>query len=110
VVSAKEIKLINCPEDKVHLAHTDSGYILSNEAYQAWNVWMEEYTREMLEGIPCKYVKTGIALKPIETVSITSPEEIDLILVFNGKSIAVECMDTKKIFQANSRLCDKRSQ
>lgn len=93
IVSAKEISAIHCPEDKVPLTRIKPCYVLSTEAYEAWNVWMEEYAEAMLSQLPCKYVETGVALKPIEAAAISSPEEVDLAVVFNGKSIAIECME-----------------
>lgn len=106
IISAKEIEMINCPEDNVPLTHIKSGYSLSKGAYQAWNVWMEEYTRAILEKLPCKYVETGIVLKPIEVVGVTSPEEVDLVVVFNGKSIAVECIENVRFSQQKNDVVD----
>lgn len=81
-----------CVDDKVPYDHKKSGYILSAQTYQSWNVWMEEYAGAILEKLPCKYVETGIMLKPLEVGGIASPEEVDAVLVFKGKSIAVECV------------------
>lgn len=106
IVSAKEIEVMNCLEDKVPLTRIKSGYMLSKEAYEAWNVWMEEYTRAILEQLPCKYIETGIALKPTEAVGIATPEEVDSVVVFNGKSIAVECMENVEFSQKKNDVID----
>lgn len=105
-ISTTKIEAINCTEDKVPLVHIKSVYIVSDKAYQAWNVWMEEYTKTILEELPCKYIETGIALKPIETVGIASPEEVDLVVVFNGKSIAIECMDNVSVGQERNDVAN----
>ena len=92
-ICATEIRAMNCPEDRVPLIKQESVYILSENAYQAWNVWIEEYAKAMLEELPCQYVESGIALKPVEIAGVASPEEVDLVVVFNGKSIAIECIE-----------------
>lgn len=96
-VSAAKIEAMNCPEHKVSLIRKESVFLLSKKAYQAWNVWMEEYTKAILGELPVKYVETGIALKSIDEVGIASPEEVDLAVVFNGKSIAIECIENVTI-------------
>jgi hypothetical protein len=91
--SQEKVEVMNCVEDKVPLVFVKSGFVLSPKAYEAWNVWMEEYTRKILEKIPCKHVETGISLRPLGTTGVTGPEEVDLAVVFNGKSIAIECIE-----------------
>jgi hypothetical protein len=92
-VSAVEVEAMSCPEHAVPLVHVKHVYILCDEAYQAWNVWMEEYTREIAQRLPCKYVEAGLTLKPIDVPGVCSPEEVDLVAVYDGQSIAVECVE-----------------
>lgn len=84
-----------CMEDKVMCEHVGQGYVLSQEAYQAWGVWMEEYVRSIIEKLPIKYVDSGVMLKPKNFDNIASPAEIDIVAIINGKLIAIEC--TEKI-------------
>jgi len=88
-----EAKVRYCTEDKVPYEYIKSAYILSSKTYEAWNVWMEEYSKMILEKLPCRYIETGIVLKPYEAVGVSTPEEVDLVLVYNGKLIAIECME-----------------
>jgi len=92
-ISSSKVEVMNCVEDKVPLVHVKSGFVLSSKAYQAWNVWMEEYTREILSRIPCKHVESGVSFRPLGTIGVTGPEEVDLAVVCNGKSIAIECTE-----------------
>jgi hypothetical protein len=100
-MAKSEIGINYCVDCKVECNHVGRAFILGKEAYQAWNVWMEEYARKMLEVFPVRYVETGLMLKPKGTEAITSPEEVDIVFAFNGKLIAVEC--TEKVIVNNKK-------
>jgi hypothetical protein len=93
IVSAGEIKVANCQDDRVPLNFKKNIHVLSDKANQAWNVWMEEYSRYMLQKLPCKYVESGVSLKPLEHRGVTAAEEVDVVAVYNGLFLAVECIE-----------------
>lgn len=82
-----------CIDDKVGLEHIGTAFVPSKETYEAWNVWMEEYCRVIFEKFPIRYLETGVMLKPKDVEFIASSEEVDAVIVFKGKSIAVECTE-----------------
>jgi hypothetical protein len=93
IVSADKVEVANCQEDKVPFALKKKVYVLSNRAYQVWNVWMEEYSKHILRSLPCNYIESGVSLKPIESAGVTTVEEVDGAVVYNGLSIAIECIE-----------------
>lgn len=82
-----------CLKDKVPKEFVKNAYVLSADAYETWTVWMEEYTQFILEHLPIRFVEAGIMLKSLDSTSFSTPEEIDLALVFNGRLIAIECIE-----------------
>jgi len=109
IVSAGEIEVANCRDDKVPLTFKKNVYVLSDKAYQAWNVWMEEYSRYILQNLPCKYVESGISLKPLERIGVTVLEEVDVVVVYNGLFIAVECIENVSCGEKKNDLINTMS-
>lgn len=95
-----------CIKDKVPYVYKKLVYILSHLAYQSWNVWMEEYAKDMLEKLPCRCVETGVVLKPMGMEGIASSEEVDAIAIFNGKSIAIECSEHISVNSEKNDIVD----
>jgi len=93
IISATDIEEITCKKCKISLKHQSDGYVLSEQSYQSWNVWMEEYTKYVMSNLLCSYVESGIVLSPSEENKFVLPEEIDVIAVYNGNLIAIECID-----------------
>ncbi|MHA1918339.1 MAG: hypothetical protein ACTSWX_01220 [Promethearchaeota archaeon] len=92
-IVANEINLINCPNDNSPMK--DSGnniYVISNDVSESWVVWMEEYTKNMLQKLPIRHIETGITVQP-HTNTIKNINEVDLILIYNGLFIAIECIE-----------------
>lgn len=89
-----------CQEHKIPLTQiSDEIYCLTNEAYQSWTVWMEEYTKKIITSLFIYNYQSGCTFKPINKNKSSTIEELDGILLYNGKIIAIEC---KEIFENNS--------
>jgi len=95
-----------CQQDKAPLKFVKEGFVLSNRAYQAWNVWMEEYTRYALQDLPCKKIESGLSIRPLESVGVVTPEEIDVVIVYNGICIAIECMENVSLSEERNDILD----
>lgn len=91
--TSSEKEPVLCLKDKVQMEFTKDGYVLSPSAYEAWTVWMEQYTENILEYFPIRVVETGIMLKSMGAATVSHPEEIDLVVVYNGQLIAIECIE-----------------
>jgi type II secretory pathway predicted ATPase ExeA len=104
--SKESIGMNYCVEDRVPYVDVGPAFILSEEAYRSWNVWMEEYAKSIFESLPCKHVETGIMVKPLGVEGIATSEEVDLVVVFNGRSIAVECMEYVSVNRERNDIAD----
>lgn len=99
-------KSLNCQNDNVPYVFQRKVFILSDKAYEAWTVWMEEYSRYMLQRLPCNYVKSGVSLKPLGPPGVTDVEEIDVVVVYNGLLIAIECVEELSCSQHKNDVND----
>jgi hypothetical protein len=104
--SEENIKVNYCVKDKVPNKSIGTAFILSEEVYRAWNVWMEEYAKNQLEKLPFKCVESGVMLKPIDVEGVANSAEVDVIAVVNGKAIAVECMENVRIDNERNDVVD----
>lgn len=91
-ISGEDI-LANCPNDSTLLTYIKDVYIISQEIYQAWTVWIEEYVKFILKSLPIQYITSGITLKPGLSPEISIVEEIDGVILIDGKLIAIECIE-----------------
>jgi hypothetical protein len=101
-----DIKAVNCPTDKSPMTYIKDVFMLSNDAYQSWNVWIEEYTGFILEHLPCRFTTTGACLKPADVKGVSLSCEIDGIAIYKGLSIAVECKENLCFLQGRNDIAD----
>jgi hypothetical protein len=102
-----EIKALNCQTDKSPMTYVKDVFMISNDAYQSWNVWLEEYTGFMLENLPCRFVVTGVCLKPADVKGVSLSCEIDGMAIYKGLSIAVECKENLCFLQGRNDIADE---
>jgi len=95
-----------CQEDKVPLIIKKDVYVLSNRAYHAWNVWIEEYARHAFLDLPCKKVESGLSLKPVDSIGVIAPKEVDVCVTYNGICIAVECIENVRCNEGKNDIVD----
>ena len=92
-IAAKEVQEVKCPKDKTAMRYIKDVFTCSNNLYEAWTVWLEEYSTYMIQRLPCKLIGSGLCLKPVEMNRISRSYEIDGAFIFKDLAIAVECIE-----------------
>lgn len=90
-----------CNICKVQMEKFDSGFQITQEAYESWNIWLEEYIKFILEKLPIFYVESGLILGYPKKIGVSAGNELDVVLLFDGKAIAIEC---KQILKCNKEI------
>lgn len=101
-----ELKAVNCQVDRTPMVFEKDVVMLSPDAYESWNVWIEEYARFVLESLPCRFVTSGVCVTPAEVEGLSSSYETDGIVVYKGLSVAVECIENVHCAQDRNDIVD----